>query len=99
MMKGDLHLRIMLERGATIKDIVEEIVSNQEGLDTDGLVLPLWLKTRSGITKTTGIVRVSKKDGTLHFLVKENIPEYGMRWREKQRYLSFGYGTKVADLR
>jgi len=55
------------------------------------LSLRLHLKTRKGVVLVTGEVRLSKKGGILHLLVKDGIAKVG----EKQRYLSYGEGTRV----
>ena len=52
--------------------------------------LRLQIKTRRGIMPGKGELRILK-NGALYLLVKDNIPKKG----EKQKYLSYGEGTKV----
>ena len=77
----------------TIEDVAREIVENEES-KLNGLALSLKLKLRSGEKKFAGIIRTSEND-TIHFLVKDNVPNHEKGRPEKQKYLSFGCGTRV----
>ena len=89
-----LYLMKQPKRKTTIKDIVGRNIRDQELDGANGLVLLLCLKTRRGVIKAKGTIKMSR-DGFLHFLVKDGSPEYGIGWIERQKYLSYGEGTKV----
>ena len=79
----------------TSKEAIEDValrIAEDEGISLKNLSLPLLLRLKIG--KVEGVVKVSRRGPFLNFLVKNGVPEKG----QKQKYLSFGEGTKVIEV-